>query len=103
MLRVPIVVTVIILIAIGAYSTMSLVEARHKLAALDPPVDASRGNYLVTLEFPPERFHQTLLQDMGRVLEVRGDTVYMMDVSATDIRRIAGKYWVESIKRWSGR
>ena len=80
----------------------ALAGANRKLAPL-APLDAPRGHYRITLDFAPERFHQLRLQDAGRLVEVRGSTVYMMDVSPAAIREIAGNYWVVAVARWEGR
>jgi len=76
-------------------------RAHDKLAALEPPPTA-RADYRITLAFAPERFNQVLLQEKGRLVEVRGNTVFMKDVDPKALRSIARNYWVESVARWSG-
>ena len=100
MLRVPITVTVLVVCAVLAYFAAGELGAHRKLAALEPLLD--RGNYEITLAFAPERFHQLLLQDKGRLVGVEGSTVFMKDVDAHALASIARNYWVESIARWSG-
>ena len=100
MLRVPITVTVLVVCAVLAYFAAGELGAHRKLAALEPLQD--RGSYEITLAFAPERFHQLLLQDKGRLVGVRGNVVDMMDVEPGALRDIAGWYWVTSVARWSG-
>lgn len=101
MLRLPATATAVLLIALGAYWLTGLIGAQHKLGALEPPPSA-RGDYRITLAFAPERFHQVLLQEKGRLVEVRGNTVFMKDVDPKALRSIARNYWVEAVARWSG-
>jgi|SRR5450759_5774556 hypothetical protein len=100
MLRVPALATAVIAAVLIIYSLFGIAGAQRKLASLEP-VDAP-GSYRITLDFAPERFHQVLLQDQGRLVEVRGDTVYMKDVSPNALRDIARQYWVQSVERWNG-
>ena len=102
MLRVPLLATALIVAALAIYWTFALVSGQRKLAGIDPSPTA-RDNYQITLRFAPERFHQVVLQDKGRLVEVRGTTVYMMDVSPDALRDIARRYWVASVERWGGR
>jgi hypothetical protein len=100
MLRLPLVVTALVTLAVLAYLAAGEVGARRKLAALEPL--AAKGDYRITLGFAPERFHQLLLQDKGRLVGVKGSTVLMKDVDPHALSSIARNYWVESITRWSG-
>ena len=101
MLRLPAAATAFVLLVLGAYWLAGVVGAHQKLAAIEPP-PAARGDYRITLAFAPERFHQVLLQEKGRLVEVRGNTVFMKDVDPNALRSIARNYWVESVARWSG-
>ena len=100
--RISVVATAVIVTVLLAWWTASLSAAHRKLALLEP-VDAPRGHYRITLAFPPERFHQLRLQEAGRLVEVRGNTVFMMDVAPDALRAFAGNYWVDDIARWEGR
>ena len=51
----------------------------------------------VVLGFPPEKFHLLFLQKRGRVASISGSTVHMADVSAANVRAIAGQYWVAHV------
>jgi hypothetical protein len=102
MLRLPATATAVLLIALAGYWLAGLIGAQHKLAVLEPPASA-RGDYRITLAFTPERFHQVLLQEKGRLVEVRGNTVFMKDVDPAALRSIARNYWVEAVARWGGK
>lgn len=100
-LRLPVVATAIVVLVVGGYLLAAHEGAERKLAGVGelPP----RGSYRIVLDFAPERFHQTRLQGLGRLVEVRDRTVYMMDVTPPAVRRIAGEYWVAAVERWDGK
>jgi hypothetical protein len=100
MLRLPALATAVVIVAVLLYVGAGLLGAQRKLAAIEPL--PPRGDYAITLAFAPERFHQLRLQDEGRLVEVRAETVYMKDVTAPALAAIAREYWVVSIARWSG-
>jgi hypothetical protein len=64
---------------------------------------AARGHFAVTLDFAPESFHVTRLQAIGRVVEVKDRTIYMMDVRTAAMREFAEFYWVREVAAWPGR
>jgi hypothetical protein len=102
MLRLPAVATSLIAAVLIAWWIAGTLSAERKLAPLGA-FGESRGHYRVTLDFPPERFHQVRLQEAGRMVEVRGNDVYMMDVVPAALHGIAREYWVRTIARWEGR
>jgi hypothetical protein len=102
MLRLPATATAFVLIALVAYWLAGVIGAQHKLSTIEPPPSAP-GDYRITLAFAPERFHQVLLQQKGRLVEVRGNTVFMKDVAPAALRSIARNYWVEAVARWNGK
>ena len=102
MLRVPLAATLVILAVLAAFWIAGSAGAARKLAPL-APLDDARGNYAITLDFAPERFHQQRLQELGRLVEVKDRTVYMMDVTPGAAHAIAGEYWVDRVARWAGR
>jgi hypothetical protein len=53
----------------------------------------------VTLGFAPEDFHIRIFQTHGIVSGVKGTTVLLSRVPASDVRRLARYYWVERIQR----
>jgi len=99
MLRIPLVATALIVALMAIYWSYASVAAMHKLGAIGAL--PGRGDYRVTLDFAPERFHQQRLQARGRLVEVRDRTVFMRDVDADDIHAIAREYWVSAIERWN--
>lgn len=99
-MRLPAIVTALIVALLAAWWALSLSAAQRKLAGVVPLPDT--GHYRITLDFAPERFHQLQLQEAGRLVEVRGSTVYMKDVGPHALRSIAGRYWVRAIESWDG-
>ena len=53
---------------------------------------------LVTLPFPPERFHILLLQRYGRVSGTSGNTAEVRGVKVADVRSLARHYWVRRVE-----
>jgi hypothetical protein len=56
-----------------------------------------RVNILVTLPFPPERFHVQLFQTFGRVSGTQDNAVEVRGVKRADLTSIARPYWVRRI------
>ena len=100
MLRLPAIATALIAAVVLTSWTTAWLAAERKLGGIAPE---ARGHYRITLDFAPERFHQVRLQEAGRLVEVRGDNVYMMDVAPSALRGIAREYWVREVARWEGR
>ena len=90
-----------ILLAIAAFyvawQVWLTIAAPHKVAGIAG--ESEKVNILVTLPFPPERFHFQRLQAFGRVsgsdeanaLEVRG-------VKRVDLTTVARSYWVRRVE-----
>jgi hypothetical protein len=100
-MKTPAIATAVLLGIVLVYWLAALVGAHRKLEAVEP-LPADRAHYRITLDFPPERFHQLLLQEKGRLVGVHGNVVDMMDVEPRALRDIAGNYWVAGVARWSG-
>jgi hypothetical protein len=66
-------------------------------------VGTAKDHYIVTLAFAPEGFHVTRLQAIGRLIEVRGTEIFLMDVDPTALREAAAAYWVRGVRKWPGR
>ncbi len=99
-----VVVTAVLLLAWGTFSLWESWTGAQKLPAAElAGAKGGRLNLAVTLNFPPEAFHMMLFQAMGRLIEVRGDTAYLMDVRVEDARTLAREYWVKAIQPWPGR
>jgi len=57
-----------------------------------------RVNILVTLPFPPERFHIQLFQSYGRVSGTQENAVEIRRVKRADLSALARHYWVKRIE-----
>ncbi|MBI3976174.1 MAG: hypothetical protein HY334_07255 [Armatimonadetes bacterium] len=60
---------------------------------------SARGtvDLVVTLRFPPERFHILMFQRFGRVSGTRDHSVEVRSVPVRRVREIARFYWVQQI------
>jgi hypothetical protein len=56
-----------------------------------------RVNVLVTLAFPPERFHVLAMQRFGRVSGTENRSVELRGVRRNELNAVARPYWVESV------
>ena len=61
---------------------------------------SARGtvDLLVTLPFPPERFHILVFQRYGRVSGTSGNTAEVRGVKLTDVTGLARYYWVRRVE-----
>jgi hypothetical protein len=59
--------------------------------------DAGRVNVVVTLSFPPERFHIEHFQALGRVSGTDGPTVEVRGVPPANLRAMARPFWVRRV------
>lgn len=62
------------------------------------PTDRDKVHLLVTLPFPPERFHVMVFQRFGRVSGTDGNTIEVRGVQRTDLTRLARPYWVSRVE-----
>jgi hypothetical protein len=62
----------------------------------------SRLDVLVTLPFPPERFHVLIFQQYGRVSGTQENSVEVRGVRQADLRSLARPYWVKKVEPLSG-
>ncbi|MDQ7842976.1 MAG: hypothetical protein QN141_05630 [Armatimonadota bacterium] len=74
-------------------------QARAKVPADLAAYVSDRGtvDLVVTLRFPPERFHVLMFQRFGRVVGTEGRAVELRGVPLGRVREIARFYWVERI------
>jgi hypothetical protein len=96
----PVLVTLGVLCAYAGYETWLTVSGARKMAA-DTPHEG-KAHFEIVASFAPEAFHLTRIQDVGRVIEVRGTSIFVMDVKTADARQIARNYWIAGIKPWKG-
>ena len=73
------------------------IAAPGKVTAEFPP-DKQRVNVLVTLPFPPERFHVQVFQNYGRVSGTQDNTIEVRGVKRADLVAIARPYWVRRVE-----
>jgi hypothetical protein len=59
---------------------------------------AEKVNVLVTLPFPPERFHVLVFQRYGRVSGTQDNSVEVRGVKPADLSALARHYWVRRVE-----
>jgi hypothetical protein len=57
-----------------------------------------RVNILVTLSFPPERFHVQVFQGFGRVSGTEDNSIEVRNVKRADLTAVARPYWVRRVE-----
>ena len=57
-----------------------------------------RANILVTLPFPPERFHVLYFQRYGRVSGTQDNSIEVRNVRQADLAAVARPYWVRRVE-----
>jgi hypothetical protein len=62
------------------------------------PTDRERVNILVTLRFPPERFHVQQFQTFGRVSGTQDNSIEVRGVKRADLTSLARLYWVTRVE-----
>lgn len=59
--------------------------------------DSERANIVVTTRFPPEAFHMSIYQELGRVGGTNGNDALLYRVRSADVRALSRQYWVVRI------
>jgi hypothetical protein len=62
------------------------------------PGGAERVDILVTLPFPPERFHVQVFQAYGRVSGTQENAIEVRGVKRADLASVARPYWVKRVE-----
>ena len=62
------------------------------------PTGSQSVNILVTLPFPPERFHVQVFQNFGRVSGTQDNAVEVRGVKRSDLAAVARHYWVRRVE-----
>jgi hypothetical protein len=88
-----------LLLAYLAWEVWLSIAAPAKIA---PGLDAERVNVLVTLPFPPERFHILVFQRYGRVSGTQDNSIEVRGVRREDLRAVARHYWVTKVEPLGG-
>jgi hypothetical protein len=86
-----------LLFALGWQVWLS-VAAPGKLASAVRSAQGPKVNLLVTLAFPPERFHVLAFQKYGRVSGTQDNTVELRGVNKADLTSVARPYWVIKVE-----
>jgi len=73
-------------------------RAPEKIAPGFPRTGVSPVDVVVTLPFPPERFHVLAFQRFGRVSGAEGNRVELRGVTPSDLTAIARPYWVTRVE-----
>jgi hypothetical protein len=60
--------------------------------------DSAKVNILVTLPFPPERFHVIVFQKYGRVSGTQDNSIEVRGVKKADLHAVARPYWVTRVE-----
>ena len=79
-----------------AWQVWLTIAAPQKIAGLAGA--PGKVNILVTLPFPPERFHVQRLQTYGRVSGTQDNAVEVRGVKRDDLRTVARPYWVTRVE-----
>ena len=59
---------------------------------------AQKVNILVTLPFPPERFHVIAFQKFGRVSGTQDNSIEVRGVNRANLTDVARPYWVTRVE-----
>jgi len=86
-----------VLVVYLAWQMWLTLAAPGKIAA-GFPSGAEKVNILVTLPFPPERFHVQLFQTYGRVSGTQDNAVEVRGVKRADLASLARPYWVRRVE-----
>ena len=98
----PIAATLVLALVFFGYHLWLSVTGATKLGEAERPPAGTRAHFEVVVNFPPEAFHITRMQAIGRLIEVKGTSVFLMDVERDDAIGIARNYWVADVKPWRG-
>ena len=91
--------THILLAVLGCYLAWQLwltIAAPGKI--VDLAGSTEKVNILITLPFPPERFHVQLFQTYGRVSGTQDNAVEVRGVKRADLTTVARPYWVTRVE-----
>ena len=86
-----------VLVCFLAWQGWLSVAARGKVA-VSLKTEAEKVNILVTLPFPPERFHIIFFQRYGRVSGSQDNSIEVRGVKKADLYTVARPYWVARVE-----
>lgn len=87
-----------VLVGVIAWQAWLSLAAPGKVAPAVQQAQAQKVNVLVTLPFPPERFHVLAFQKFGRVTGTENNTVELRGVNKADLPSVARPYWVVRVE-----
>ncbi len=99
-LKPPIMTTSLILVFVLVLSQYRASLADQKLGGFKVE-EGQKYAIVASLDFQPESFHITRLQQTGRLMRVDEKDVYLRDVSTGNLRALANKPWIETISAWN--
>ena len=76
--------------------------APAKIASELAQSPAGKMNVLVTLPFPPERFHVLVFQRYGRVSGTLDNAIEVRGVARENLASVARPYWVKKVEPLGG-
>ena len=79
-----------------AWQAWLTIAAPHKIEGLAG--ESEKVNVLVTLSFPPERFHVQRFQTYGRVSGTQENAVEVRGVRRAELTTVARPYWVRRVE-----
>ncbi len=79
-----------------AWQVWLTIAAPQKIAGFEGK--SEKVNVVVTLPFPPERFHVQRFQTYGRVSGAQDNSVEVRGVKREDLRTVARPYWVTRVE-----
>jgi hypothetical protein len=85
----------------GLFHAYLFLVAPNKIAP-ELLASAEKQNVLVTLRFPPERFHVIAFQPYGRVSGTLDNSIELRGVAPENLRSIAKPYWVQKVEPLRG-
>jgi hypothetical protein len=87
-----------VLVSAIAWQAWLSLAAPGKVAPAVQQAQRQKVNVLVTLTFPPERFHVLAFQKFGRVTGTENNTVELRGVNKADLPSVARPYWVVKVE-----
>jgi hypothetical protein len=81
----------------GAWQGWLQLVAPGKIDARVPRTGRDPVDVVVTLPFPPERFHVLAFQQFGRVSGTADHEIELRGVRPSDLRGVARPYWVRRV------
>jgi hypothetical protein len=86
------------LVALVIWKIALMIIAPTKVTTGLAPNAQGRVNVLVTLRFPPERFHVLNFQQHGRVSGTQDSSIEVRGVRYEDLNLLARPFWVKRVE-----